>query len=108
MTEPYSAVVTTTDSADEAAQLMRGIVEARLGACGQIVGPIRSFYWWEGKVQDAQEWQCWMKTTTDKVEALTDYIKKHHSYDVPEVVAMPITSGNADYLTWITDETRSV
>jgi periplasmic divalent cation tolerance protein len=102
----HCAVITTTDSVGAAEELGRGIVEARLGACVQIVGPIRSVYRWEGDVQNDQEWQCWIKTSTDRLDALTEHIKKNHSYDVPEVVALPIVGGSEDYLTWVTDETR--
>jgi periplasmic divalent cation tolerance protein len=72
----------------------------------QIVGPIRSFYRWAGDIEDEQEWQCWIKTSTDRLDPLTEHIKKNHSYDVPEVVALPIVGGSADYLSWITNETR--
>jgi periplasmic divalent cation tolerance protein len=105
--ESHCAVITTTDSAEAAEELGRGIVEARLGACVQIVGPIRSIYRWEGGVQDDQEWQCWVKTGADRLDALTEYIKKNHSYDTPEVVALPIVGGSDEYLSWVTDETRS-
>lgn len=106
MTEQNSTVVTTIDSADAAAELARGIVEARLAACVQVIGPIRSFYRWEGSVHDEQEWQCWAKTNTDRVEALKDHIKKNHSYDVPEIIVVPIVDGSAEYLKWLTNETR--
>jgi periplasmic divalent cation tolerance protein len=99
--------MTTTDSAEEAEVLARGIVDARLAACVQIVGPIRSIYRWKGNVQSEQEWQCWIKTSADRLDALTEHIKKNHTYDVPEVVALPIVGGSADYLSWMTGETRS-
>jgi periplasmic divalent cation tolerance protein len=99
-------VITTTDSAESAATLARGIVAARLAACVQIVGPVRSVYRWDGELQDDTEWQCWIKTAADRVADLTEHIKANHSYDVPEVVAVPVTGGNATYLSWITTETR--
>lgn len=108
MAESHCAVVTTTDSAEAAEELAKGIVAARVGACVQIVGPIRSFYQWEGEVQDDQEWQLWVKTAADRLDALTEHIKKHHSYDVPEIVALPVLGGNGDYLQWVTDETRPI
>lgn len=107
MVADHCAVITTTDSAEAAAELAKGIVGAKLAACVQIVGPVRSIYRWKGNVEDEQEWQCWAKTTTDRLEALADYIKANHSYDVPEVVALPVIGGNADYLKWVTDETRN-
>jgi periplasmic divalent cation tolerance protein len=106
MAQSHCAVITTTDSAEAAEELGRGIVEARLGACVQIVGPIRSIYRWEGAVQIDQEWQCWVKTSADRLDALAEHIKKNHSYDTPEVVALPIVGGSDEYLSWVTDETR--
>ncbi|MEC3978612.1 divalent-cation tolerance protein CutA [Amycolatopsis sp. H20-H5] len=106
MSEQYRVVLTTTDSAEEAEELGRGIVEQRLAACMQIVGPIRSIYRWEETIQNGQEWQCWIKTTTDCIERLTDFIKIHHSYDVPEIVVLDITGGSPEYLSWVLAETR--
>lgn len=98
--------ITTTDSAEAAEQLARGIVKARVGACAQVVGPIKSVYWWDDALQAEQEWQIWIKTTTAKLDALIAYVKANHSYDVPEVVATPIIGGNPAYLEWVTNETR--
>jgi periplasmic divalent cation tolerance protein len=100
----YSHVVTTTDSAEAAERLAKGIVEARLGACAQIV-PVRSVYRWEDALHVDAEWQCVVKTTTARVQELTAYIKANHTYDVPEVVVTPITGGNSDYLDWLRAET---
>lgn len=106
MRDAYCVVVTSTDRAEEAEELGRGIVEAHLGACVQIVGPIRSIYRWEGEVRNDQEWQCWIKTSADRLDALTEYLKKNHSYDVPEVVALPIVGGSTDYVSWVKNQTR--
>jgi periplasmic divalent cation tolerance protein len=106
MAESHCVVITTTESVEVAEELGRGIVAARLGACVQIVGPIRSLYRWEGGIQNDEEWQCWVKTSIDQLDALTEHIRKNHSYDVPEVVALPIVGGSHDYLSWVTDETR--
>lgn len=108
MAGSHCAVITTTDSAEAADELGRGIVDARLGACVQIVGPIRSIYRWKGEILNEQEWQCWIKTSADRLDSLTEYIKTNHSYDVPEVVVLPVVGGGADYLSWVTDETRPV
>ncbi|MFC7340933.1 divalent-cation tolerance protein CutA [Saccharopolyspora griseoalba] len=97
-------VVTTTDSEESAAELARGIVEARLGACVQVVA-IRSFYVWEGAAQDDPEWQLQIKTSAGRSEALIAHIRAHHDYDVPEVIVTPIVGGNPDYLSWVDAET---
>lgn len=94
------------DSEDAARVLAAGVIETKLGACAQIVGPITSVYRWEGAVQTGQEWRVEIKTTADRAAALTEHIKAHHSYDVPEIIATPITGGSADYLSWLVEETR--
>ena len=102
----YMQVITTVDSTEEAERLARSVVNARLAACVQIVGPIRSLYWWQDKLDDAQEWQLLMKTTTERLSALEEHIKSHHSYDTPEITATPIPWGSQEYLDWISAETR--
>jgi periplasmic divalent cation tolerance protein len=102
----YLQVLTTVDSAEDGATLARGIVEARLAACVQIVGPIRSVYWWENAVEDAQEWQLIIKTTAQRFPALEEHIKANHSYDTPEIIATPIEAGSAEYLNWVSAETK--
>jgi periplasmic divalent cation tolerance protein len=82
------------------------VIEAKLGACAQIVGPITSVYRGEGGVQAEQEWRVEIKTATDRVAALTEHVKANHSYDVPEIIATPIVGGSAEYLSWLVDETR--
>ncbi|MGW6447949.1 divalent-cation tolerance protein CutA [Lentzea sp. NPDC055074] len=99
-----SVVTTTVDSEEIAESLAKGIVEARLGACVQIV-PIRSVYRWDGEVRVDAEWQCVVKTSTIRVDELVAHIKAHHTYDVPEVVVTPVVGGNDDYLTWVSEET---
>ena len=99
-----NVVTTTVDSAEAAESLARGIVEARLGACVQIV-PIRSVYRWDGEVRVDAEWQCVVKTSALRVDELVTHIKANHTYDVPEVVVTPVTGGNDEYLTWVSEET---
>lgn len=99
-------VATTTDSEDRARELAAGAVDAKLGACAQIVGPITSVYRWEGAVQTDPEWRVEIKTAADRVGALTEHLKKAHTYDVPEIVATPIEGGSAEYLAWVVEETH--
>lgn len=100
-------VIVATTMADEAAAraLAVGVIEARLGACVQIVGPITSVFRWEGKVQTEQEWRLEIKTTADRVAGLTQHLKTHHSYDVPEIITTQITGGSTEYLCWLSAET---
>jgi periplasmic divalent cation tolerance protein len=102
----HHQVLTTTDSRDAAQQIARAVVEARVAACAQIVGPIISTYWWNGVVETAEEWQVLMKTTAERYDALEAAIRRAHNYDVPEIIATPIVNGGADYLSWVDAETR--
>ncbi|WP_328454533.1 MULTISPECIES: divalent-cation tolerance protein CutA [unclassified Amycolatopsis] len=106
MAAEHVIVTTTTDSEAAARELAARAIEARLGACAQVVGPVTSVYRWEGKVQTDQEWRVEIKTTADRVAALTERIGQLHSYDLPEVIATPIEGGSAAYLAWLTAETR--
>ncbi|WP_245744431.1 divalent-cation tolerance protein CutA [Lentzea fradiae] len=97
-------MTTTVDSVEAAESLAKNIVEARLGACVQIV-PIRSVYRWDGEVRVDVEWQCVVKTSAGRADELVTHIKSQHSYDVPEVVVTPVVGGNDDYLAWVSEET---
>jgi len=105
MADTYLQVTTTTDSRDDAKWLARDVVERRLAACAQVLGPIDSVYWWEGAVESAAEWLCLMKTTSARLDALIAHLRSGHSYDNPEITATPISAGSPDYLTWISQET---
>ncbi len=96
-------VQTTASSEDEAHRLAAALLEARLAACVQVVGPVRSRYWWQGRLESATEWLCLAKTTQDRVEEATALLRAAHSYDTPEVIAVPIVGGGEDYLQWIAD-----
>ncbi|MEO1131350.1 MAG: divalent-cation tolerance protein CutA [Cyanobacteria bacterium J06639_1] len=97
----FLQVVTTVASRDEGDRLAKILVEERLAACVQVIGPIHSTYRWDGDVKVSEEWQCQIKSRAEVFNALKESIRKHHSYDVPEILAVPIGLGNADYLSWI-------
>ncbi len=102
----FLQVQTTTDSRAEAVELARAAVEARLAACAQVSGPVASTYWWEGSVERAEEWLLTLKLPTRGYQALADFLARSHSYDEPEIVALPIVAGSEPYLSWIEEETR--
>ncbi|MCP3802743.1 divalent-cation tolerance protein CutA [Allokutzneria sp. A3M-2-11 16] len=97
-------VFTTLDSADAAEDLARSLVADGLAACVQVVGPVRSVYRWRGEVCVDQEWQLVIKTAEERMEELSKHVRAHHSYEVPELVAVPITGGSQDYLDWVTEQ----
>ena len=99
--------VTTTLPQEAAAQRVATcVVEERLAACAQVLGPLSSTYRWEGTVERSQEWYCHVKTTAHRVAALQKRIRELHPYDVPEIIVVPIVGGEAGYLRWI-EETVS-
>ncbi|MFD9130249.1 divalent-cation tolerance protein CutA [Kitasatospora sp. NPDC059571] len=95
------AVTTTTDDPEAAAALARSAVAAHLAACAQVDGPITSVYRWQGGVETAREWRVVLKTTADRYPALEAHLRAGHAYEVPEVVAVPVVAGSADYLAWV-------
>ena len=103
MTE-YIQVYTTTENKDDAGVIAETVVKKRLAACAQVVGPITSTYWWEGAIEEAEEWFCIMKSRKDLYDKLEEAILDVHSYDVPEIVAVPIVSGSQSYLQWLNKE----
>ena len=106
MADTYLQVTTTTDSQSHAQHLARAVVEVRLAACVQVVGPLESTYWWKGQMEAAVEWMCLMKTTAAAYPALEAFLRQAHTYETPEITASPISEGSAGYLAWITAETQ--
>jgi periplasmic divalent cation tolerance protein len=94
-------VQTTAESEQEAERISSALVERRLAACVQIIGPISSRYRWRGEIETAREWICVAKTTADRYPELEATIRELHSYDEPEIVATPIVAGSKGYLDWI-------
>jgi periplasmic divalent cation tolerance protein len=97
--------ITCADGA-EAEKIARALVSERLAACANILPGVRSVYRWKGKIEEAAEVAIIAKTRAGLVDALTERVKALHSYEVPCVVALPITGGNRDFLGWIEEETR--
>lgn len=96
-------VLTTIGSEEDAARLGRSLVEKRLVACVNMVGPVRSIFLWKGKVEDDSERLLLMKTRADRYAELETAIQELHPYDVPEVIAIPIERGSKAYLSWVDD-----
>jgi len=99
-------VVFVTAPEDEAVEIAATLVEEKLVACVNIVPGLRSLYWWQGKVEDEPEVLCIMKTRSELFERLQDRVRELHSYEVEEVLALPILAGNPPYLEWIKENTR--
>ena len=103
----YIQVVTTAERKEDAERIARALVEARLAACVQVLGPITSTYRWKGAIETAQEWQCVAKTRGDLFPEIDEAIRGVHPYDVPEILAVPITAGSLAYLEWMEGELKA-
>lgn len=99
-------VYVTAPGMEEAQSLARLAVERRLAACANILPGMRSLYWWQGRMESAEEVVLILKTTEALEEVLIQALTDAHSYDCPCVVSLPIESGNPAFLQWIEDETR--
>jgi periplasmic divalent cation tolerance protein len=101
----YGVVLVTVSSEEEATNIARDLVESKLAACVNIF-PISSIYSWEGKINTEQEWQLTIKTKLTYFPELEATIKKLHSYQVPEIIALPIVAGSETYLSWISENVK--
>jgi len=97
-------VLSTCDSAEEAANIARLLVEQRLAACVNVVPGVRSIYRWQDKVEDSAEWLLVIKSRRGLFDRLCAELQKTHSYEVPEVIALPIVDGSGEHLAWLDRE----
>lgn len=97
-------VVTTTETKAAAQRIAEALVERRLAACVQVLGPITSTFRWEGKIQTAEEWMCVVKTRRGLYALVEAAIRELHPYQVPEIVATPVVEGSQAYLEWLAGE----
>jgi periplasmic divalent cation tolerance protein len=103
----YVQVITTTEKKEDAERIARTLVEARLAACVQVVGPVTSIYRWKGAIETAQEWQCVAKSRAGLFGEIDEAIRSVHPYEVPEILAVPITAGSRAYLEWLEGELKA-
>lgn len=100
-------MLTTLPDADIAGELARGLVEAGLAACVNVLAPCRSVYRWQGAVREDGEVPLFIKTTAELYPALETYLRNRHPYELPEIVALDVVAGLPDYLRWIAESTRA-
>ncbi|MEM2319195.1 MAG: divalent-cation tolerance protein CutA [Candidatus Bathyarchaeia archaeon] len=94
-------VLVTASSRGEADKIARLLLEEKLVACVNIIGPIHSLFWWQGKIDEAQEHLILMKTRKDLFGKVSEKVKAIHSYEVPEIIALPIAEGFKPYIEWL-------
>lgn len=97
-------VITTTAQRQDADALAEALLKQRLAACVQIGGPIDSSYWWNGRIETAQEFVLTVKTRRDLYPQLEEAILKLHSYDLPEIMALPAVEVSPAYLKWLAEQ----
>jgi len=104
MKSKFLQIYTTTDSKKIAKKIALTLVKEKLAACVQITGPIKSIYRWKGKVENAREWLCIIKCRAKQFRKIEARIKQIHTYQIPEIVAIPIAGGSPDYLNWLNED----
>ncbi len=106
MKSEFIQVFTITETEQDAQKIARALVEKRLAGCVQIIGPIKSIYWWKENIETAEEWLCIIKTKKRLFEKLEKSIREIHPYETPEILAIPITKASEDYLNWLDSEVK--
>jgi len=100
----YIVVFITTKDTEEAQKIAGALLKGRQAACVNIVPEVSSHFWWQDKLDSAKESLLVIKTKDSLLPDIIKSVKKIHSYDVPEIIALPIVGGNQDYLDWIDSE----
>jgi len=101
----YVQVLTVVERQEDAERIARSLVEARLAACVQVLGPVTSTYRWQGSIETSREWLCLAKSRAELYPQIEEAIRQIHPYQVPEILAVPILAGSASYLEWLERET---
>lgn len=101
-------VMITAASQDEARSLARLLIEERLAACVQVLPAMQSLYVWQGSIEQSDEVLLLAKTTLDVFSHIEDAVKRRHSYDTPEIIALPIIASSASYLSWMMEHVSPV
>lgn len=107
MHNSYVVVFITVANKAEAEKIAESLLEAKLIACANVVGPVVSHFQWKGKVERAEEFLVLMKSREDLFGELSEKVKGLHSYEVPEIIAMPVVAGSKDYLGWLGSSLKS-
>jgi len=105
-TQPFGVVLVTASSQAEAEAIAAALINAKLAACVSFT-PIHSVYTWQGQVHKEQEWQLVIKTDLGQFDALAAKVQAVHSYEVPEIIALPIVAGSPAYLQWLAEQVGS-
>ena len=97
----YIIIIVTTAGREEAETIVQRLLEAKLIACANIIGPVSSHFHWSGKIEKAEEYLILMKSRRDLFEKLSETVKALHGYEVPEILVLPIVEGSKAYMDWL-------
>jgi len=97
----FMIVIMTAPNKEEAVKIVRTLLEERLIACANLMNPVSSFFWWQGKIEEEKEVLVLMKSHETLFKKLSKRVTELHSYDVPEILALPIVDGSPSYLDWM-------
>ena len=98
---PYNIVIMTAPNKEEAVKIVRTLLEERLIACANIVDSVSSFFWWQEKIEEEKEVLVLMKSHESLFKKLSKRVNELHSYDIPEILALPVVEGSQSYLDWM-------
>ena len=101
MNTPYIVILVTAKDKKEATKIARGLLESQLIACANIIGGVQSLFWWRGKIDSSKEVLLVLKTKKILFNKVSAKVKSLHSYETPEIIALPIVNGSKDYLKWL-------
>jgi len=102
----YVVILVTTKNVQEGKKIVKKLLEKKLIACGNIIKAVESLFWWQGKIDKANESLLILKAKRTHFKKIVNQIKEIHSYSVPEIIALPIVDGNSDYLDWIKESVK--
>jgi len=102
----YTVLFITTANTEEAQRISSMLLNQKKAACVNIVPKVSSLFWWQDKLDSAQESLLIVKTKTSLINEVVTLVREIHSYDIPEIIALPIVGGNQDYLDWIGKEVK--
>ena len=103
----YIVILITSPSNEESQRIAELLLSQRQAACVNIISGVESRFWWQGKLESARESLLVIKTESSHLEEIITAVKQVHSYEVPEIIALPVIGGNADYLDWIQNEVKN-
>lgn len=102
----YIQIFTTFEKKNQAKKIAEILLKEKIAGCIQIIGPVESIYTWRGKIEKQTEWLCFIKTRKNFFKKIEKIIKENHTYETPEIIAVPLNILSKEYLNWLKSETE--